>query len=145
MKFPRNSKILRSQFDVAPFAAVFFLIVIFLMLGALMPVSGLHMQLNPPAADSLPGVNGRTVAMAVDSAGRTYYENRLVNESQLKTSLRVAVASRPEPLTLVIHADRSVTYEQLTHLSLLAREPSIGITNILLATLPRVTDKPAPR
>ena len=145
MKFPRNSKILRSQFDVAPFAAVFFIVVIFLMLGQLMPVPGLHVQLNPPAADNLPGVNGRTVAMAVDSAGRYYIENRLVNEGQLKTSLQVAVMGTHDPLTLIIHADRSVTYEQLTHLSLLAREKPLGITNILLATLPRVTDAPAPQ
>ncbi|MDR3455996.1 MAG: biopolymer transporter ExbD [Verrucomicrobiae bacterium] len=145
MKFSRNSKILRSQFDVAPFAAVLFLIVIFLLLGALMPVPGLHVQLNPPAADDLPGVNGRTVAMAVDSTGRYFIENRLVNERQLKTSLQVAVMGAREPLTLVIHADRAVTYEQLTHLSLLAREKSVGITNVLLATLPRVTDPPAPK
>ncbi|HEV2693504.1 MAG TPA: biopolymer transporter ExbD [Verrucomicrobiae bacterium] len=145
MKFPRNSKILRSQFDVAPFAAVFFIIVIFIMLGALMPVPGLQVQLNPPAADNLPGINGRTIAMAVDSVGRTYIENRMVDERQLKNSLRVAVDSTHQPLTLVIHADRAVTYEQLTHLSLLAREKPIGITNILLATLPRVTDAPIPR
>jgi biopolymer transport protein ExbD len=116
---------------------------------SLLPVPGLHMQLNPPAADNLPGVSGRTVAMAVDSAGRFYIENRMVSERQLKTSLQVyvaaAAASSHEPPTLVIHADRSVTYEQLTHLSVLAREKPIGITNVLLATLPRVTDAPAPK
>ena len=37
MKFPRNAKLLRSPFDVAPFAAVFFLMVIFLLLMALLP------------------------------------------------------------------------------------------------------------
>ncbi len=47
------------------------------------------------------------------------------------------------PLTLVIHADKSVTYEQLLHLTLLARSPGIGITNILLATLPTATDASA--
>jgi biopolymer transport protein ExbD len=144
MKFPRNSKILRSQFDVAPFAAVFFLIVIFLLLGALLPVPGLQMTLNPPAADNLPGVNGHTIAMAVDSAGHLYIENRIVNERQLKTSLQVAVMGSHEPLTLIIHADRSVTYDQITHLALLARDiKTNGITQILLATLPRVTDMPA--
>ena len=142
MKFPRTAKILRSQFDVAPFAAVFFLVVIFMMLGSLMPVPGLKLQLNPPAADNLPGVSGRTIALAVDSMGRCFMENRQVNERQLKTSLQVAAAGSQVPLTLVIHADRAVTYDQLAHLSLLAREKPIGITNVLLATLPRVTDKP---
>ena len=143
MKFPRNARILRSQFDVAPFAAVFFIVVIFLMLGALMPVQGLRTSLTPPAANNLPGVEQRTVAMAVDSAGQFYFENRAVNEAQLKTSLRATVAGANEPLTLVIHADHAVTYDQLAHLTVLARY--LGITNALLATLPRVTDTPAPR
>ena len=138
MKFPRNARILRSQFDVAPFAAVFFIVAIFLMLGALVPVQGLHSQLTPPAADNLPGVEGRTVAMAVDSQGQFYFENQAVTERVLVNGLTVAAKSAREPLTLVIHADRAVTYEQLAHLTLLARE--VGITNALFATLPRVTD-----
>ena len=143
MKFPRNARILRSQFDVAPFAAVFFIVAIFLMLGALMPVQGLHSQLTPPAADNLPGVEGRTVAMAVDSQGQFYFENQAVTERVLVNGLTVAVKSAREPLTLIIHADRAVTYEQLARLTVLARD--LGITNALLATLPRVTDTPAPR
>ena len=138
MKFPRNARILRSQFDVAPFAAVFFVLVIFLLLGALLPVSGLRMQLNPPAADDLPGVSQRTVAMAVDSGSRFYFDNQIVSELVLSTCLKTAVAGAHEPLTLVIHADKAVTYEQIAHLSLLARD--CGITNSLLATLPRVVD-----
>ena len=138
MKFPRNARILRSQFDVAPFAAVFFVLVIFLLLGALLPVPGLHMQLNPPAADNLPGVNQPTVAMAVDATGRFYFENQIVSELVLSNCLKATVVGAHEPLTLVIHADKAVTYEQIAHLSLLARD--CGITNSLLATLPRVVD-----
>lgn len=140
MKFPRNAKILRSHFDVAPFAAVFFLLVIFLMLGGLLPVQGLRVELNPPATENLPGVSQRTVAMAVDSTGRFYYENQIVTERQLLTSLRAAVTGAAEPLTLVIHADKSVTYDQLAHLALLAR--NCGLTNSLLATLPRADVQP---
>src|SRR5215472_11460754 len=140
MKFPRNAKILRSQFDVAPFAAVFFAFLIFLLLGALLPVPGLRMDLQPPSAGDLPGITGPSVAMAVDAAGNLYFENQIVNERQLKTSLAAATAaaakSSGEPPTLVIHADKTVSYGQLAHIALLAREPGIGITNFLLATLP---------
>jgi len=138
MKFPRNARILRSQFDVAPFAAVFFLLVIFLLLGALLPTTGI--PLRPPAANDLdfPGVNQPTVAMAVDATGRFYFENQIVSEPVLSTCLKAAVAGAHEPPTLVIHADKAVTYEQIARLSLLARD--CGITNSLLATLPRVVD-----
>ena len=40
MKFPRNARIFRGQLDAAPFAAVFFLLVIFMMLGSLVYTPG---------------------------------------------------------------------------------------------------------
>jgi len=139
MKFPRTAKILRSHFDVAPFAAVFFLLLIFLMLGALIPTAGIPLQ--PPGADNLPGIGGPTIAMAVDGQNRLYFENQIVTERVLKTSLAAAAGGAREPLTLVIHADKAVSYETIVRLSLLARD--CGITNALLATLPpRMEDAP---
>jgi biopolymer transport protein ExbD len=133
MKFPRNAKILRSHFDVAPFAAVFFVLVIFLMLGALIPTAGIPLQ--PPGADMLPGVDQPAVAMAVDNQERLYFENQIVTERVLITSLTAAARGAREPLTLIIHADKAVSYGTIAHLSLLAR--GCGITNDLLATLPQ--------
>ena len=140
MKLPRSAKILRSHFDVAPFAAVFFAILIFVLLGSLMPVPGLRVSLQPPTADGLPGVAGPTVSMAVDSQGRLYFKNQIVTEAVLSNGLWTAVQTAPTTPALVIHADKRVTYEQLAHLALLARDA--GITNSLLATLPRLSDTP---
>lgn len=141
MKFPRNVKILRSHFDAAPFAAVFFLLVIMLMLGALIPVQGLRTRLSPPSASDLPGVDGPTVGVAVDAGGRFYFANQIItNESQLSNDLRHAVSGARAPLTLVVHADKAVTYDMLVRLTLLAR--NAGITNAVLATLPRVVTAP---
>ena len=139
MKFPRNTRLLRSPFEIAPFAAVFFLLVIFMMLGALLPTPGISLQ--PPMANDLPGIDKPSVAVAVDSSGRFYFENEIVTESQLKSHLAKAAKNSREPLTLVVHADKSVTYDQLVHLTLLARDA--GIQNSLLATLPRVVNAPA--
>jgi biopolymer transport protein ExbD len=136
MKFPRNAKILRSPFEMAPFVAVLFLLVMFLLLGTLLPTQGIRFQLQPPAADDLPGTDQPTVAMAVDSGGRLYFANQIVSEAELNSSLSNAVRHSRAPLTLVIHADKTVTEDQLIHLALLAR--NAGITNALLATLPRV-------
>lgn len=138
MKFPRGVKILRTPAEVAPFAAVFFLLAIFLMLAGLLPVPGLPIQMQPPRADRLPGADQPTVALAADSEGRLYYTNGMVTEPELREALSNAVRLAPMPLTLVIHADQSLRYDQITHLVLLARDA--GITNALLATLPRVTD-----
>jgi biopolymer transport protein ExbD len=139
MKFPRNSRLLRSPFDMAPFAAVLFLLVIFLMLGALVPVSGLPLRL--PVADNLPGTDKPTVTVAVDATGRFYFANQIVAEDKLKSALKTAAKNSREPLTLVIQADKAVTYDQFIHLTLLARDA--GIQNALLATLPRAVTAPA--
>jgi len=139
MKFPRNARLLRSPFDVAPFAAVFFLLAIFLMLEGLVYTPGVRIE--PPLADGLPGTDQPSVAVAVDADGRYYFANQMVSEAQLKNNLRVAAAKSREPLTLVIHADKAVTYDQLVRLTLLARDA--GIHNALGATLPRVVDSPA--
>ncbi len=136
MKFPRSAKILRNQFDVAPFAAVFFALLIFLLLTALLPVPGLRMSLTPPSAADLPGVDRPVVAIAVDAQNRLFFQNQIVTEAVLKTALAAAAKSAPTPLTLVIHADKAVSFDELAHLALLARAPEIGITNLLLATLP---------
>lgn len=140
MKFPRNAKILRSHFDVAPFAAVFFLLLIFLLFGTLIPTAGI--PLHPPAAADIPGVDKPSVAVAVDENGTLYFQNQIVSERVLITGLKVATNAAHGPVTLVIHADKSMSCETLVHLSLLAR--TSGITNTVLATLPAeaVPDKP---
>jgi len=139
MKFPRNSRLLRSPFDMAPFAAVMFLLVIFLMLGAFAPTSGLPLRL--PVADNLPGTGKPTITVAVDANGRLYFANQIVTQADLKSALKAAVQKSREPLTLVIQADKTVTYGQFIHLTLLAQEA--GIQNALLATLPRAVSAPA--
>jgi biopolymer transport protein ExbD len=138
MKFPRNAKLLRSPFDVAPFAAVFFLLVIFLLLGALLPVPGISLHL--PAADNLAATDKPTVAIAIDSNGRLFFSNQFVTEDELKKQLRRAAQISKTPLTLVVQADKSVNYGELVRITLLARDS--GITNTLLATLPRVVAAP---
>ena len=138
MKFPRNARLLRSPFDVAPFAVVFFLLVIFLMLATLLPIPGLSLRL--PIAGDLPGTDKPTVAVAIDAGGRLFFANQIVTENELKSHLHDAAKKSREPLTLVIQADKAVTYDQLVHLTLLARDA--GIHDVLLATLPRVISTP---
>jgi biopolymer transport protein TolR len=138
MKFPRNARLLRSTFDVTPFAAVFFLLVIFLTLAALLPKPGLSLRL--PVASDLPGTDKPTVAVAIDAEGRLFFANQIVTEDELKSHLLAAAKNCREPLTLVVQADQAVTYGQLVNLTLLARD--VGIHDVLLATRPRAINAP---
>ena len=133
MKFPRNARIGRGGLDAAPFATVLFLVVIFLMLGLLVYTPGV--RLNLPVAEDLPGVDRPSLPVAIDANGRLYFQNQLIDEDLLRAQLRKAANESVEPLTLVVQADRAVTYEMLVRLALVAREA--GIHDALLATLPR--------
>lgn len=142
MKLPRNSKLLRSPFDAAPFAAVFFLLVIFLGLSALLPTPGFDLNLQLPAASGLSGTDKPTVAVAVDADGRYYFANQMVSRQTLDDRLHQATHGGSESLTLVINADKRVSYETLVDITLLAR--GAGFTNAILATLPGENGKLRP-
>ena len=132
MKFPRNARILPGQLDAAPFAMVFFLLVIFLLLGSLVYTPGVRLQL--PIADNLPGTDRPTVAVAIDASGRLYFENQPIEKNQLLLRLKTAQQASG-PLALIVQADKAVSYDKLVSLTLLVREAGIG--EAWLATLPR--------
>ena len=132
MKFPRNAKIFHGQLDVAPFAGVFFLLVLFVLLGALVYTPGV--MINLPKAEDLPGTDKPTVAVAVDATGQLYFDNQIITPAALLSRLRSVVRKSPEPLALLVQADKDVNYQTLVHLSTIARDA--GITEAFLATLP---------
>lgn len=132
MKFPRNARIFRGQLDVAPFAIVFLLLVLFMMLSSLIYTPGV--QLHLPVANDLPGTDAPTVSVAVDKEGRLYFKNEQREENVLKSQLRELVTNSPEPLVVLIHADESVSVKTIVHLELLLRDA--GVSEARLATLP---------
>jgi biopolymer transport protein ExbD len=134
MRFPRHARILRSQLDAAPFAAVFFLLVMFMMLGSLVYTPGARLELRLPQANGMMGTDKPTVSVAIDGDGRLYYQNQWIEENALRSKLKEVASSSAEPVTLVVQADKSVSYERLMHLALLARDARIQ--EVLLATLP---------
>jgi biopolymer transport protein ExbD len=134
MKFPRHARLLRSQLDAAPIAAVFFLLVMFMMLGSLIYTPGARLQLELPRANGLPGTDKPTVSVAIDADGRLYYQNQWIDEKALRSQLQAAARKSADPLTLVVKADKTVSFERLMGLTLLARDA--GIPEALLATLP---------
>jgi biopolymer transport protein ExbD len=141
MKFPRNAKIFRGQLDAAPFIGVFFLLVIFLVLASLVYTPGVEMKIRlPETSAEPPGVAGPTLAVAVTSGGQLFYENQLIQKKELQARLREASRSSPEPVTLVIQADKTITLETLLELRQLAADA--GIKTIAPEVLPRVFDRP---
>ena len=126
MKFVRNARLLRSQLDAAPFAAVFFLLVIFMMLGSLVYTPGARLELQLPQGKGLPGTDKPTVWVTMDADGRLYYDNQGIEENDLRRRLQAVVKKSAEPMTLVVYADKAVSYEKCLRLAVLARDAGIS-------------------
>ena len=141
MKFPRSARILKGRQDAAPYASVFFLLVLFVMMGSLVYTPGVLVPLDLPAATDLPGIDRPTVQVAIDANGQLYFENALITETDLKARLRKAAAGSHEPLAVIVQADKAVRYDRLVQLTLLAREA--GIHEALLATRRPPLSEPA--
>ena len=138
MKFPRNAKIFRGHLDATPFAAVFFCLLVFvLLLRSPVYTPGVQITL-PETSASLEGVEGPTVSVALDASGRFIFENQIVQATNLLERLRTEVARQTEPLTLVVLADKDVTVEKVGNLRDLAARA--GIKKIHEAVLPRPFD-----
>lgn len=138
MKFHRTVRPLRSQFDMAPFACVFFLLVMFLMLGSITYTPGVRIEL--PVAEVFPGTDQDSVTVAISEHGRYYFQSQLLDLAQLKARLADAVKKSREPLTLVLYADKAVPHEQILQLASLAKE--LGFKDAWDATQPRIGDVP---
>lgn len=138
MRYPRNAKIFRGQMDVAPFAGVFFCLLIFVMFSSSL-VSTPGVKIDLAQADALSGSTDPSTVVAIDARGAYYYGNRLVSEGELREQLRgaaLAASQRGKPLVLVALLDESVTSQQLVRLAEIAR--GAGVAKLLQATRPRV-------
>jgi len=133
MKFPRNARIFRGELDAAPFATVFFLLILFVMLSSMVYTPGVRLEL--PTANDLPGLDKPAVKVAIDRNGHFYFESQIIEEEELRSRLQQAVQASADPLTLVIYADKAATREMLMRLTMLARD--VGISQAWEVTLPR--------
>ena len=138
MRFSRHARIFRGQLDAAPFAGVFFLVLIFLTFNSqLVFTPGVRIEL--PQASGLSGTANPTAVVAVDRSGQFYFENQIIAEPELKQRLQVLgeqAKLRRAELTLVVLADKAVPNATLVRLAELARES--GIHELLQATRPRL-------
>jgi biopolymer transport protein ExbD len=136
MRFPRNKQIFRGQLDVAAFASVLFILLIFMLLHSqLIFTPGVPIRL--PEADDLPGVIGQTRVVSVDASGQYYFDNQVTHERVLGQRLLEEVRDSREPITLVIQADEAVTSSRIMQLVVLARKA--GVKDSVWATRPPVS------
>ena len=134
MRFPRNAKIFRGQLDIAPFAGVFFLLVIFILLSSSFVFTpGVRIDL-PRVESPLPGATNESLVVALDSAGRLYFDSQVTTEEKLADQLKTTVLQSTPGVVLQILADRNVRMEKVIRVMDLAKRA--GIAETWVATQP---------
>ena len=110
--------------DLIPFVNVFFLLLIFFMIGSsFVPISGI--PVNLPEAPSVSKYSARKYIITLDRNGRIYFNDELVdNLKQLRGKLRAFVARNAddERDSVVLRADRSNNFETISQIMALAEE-----------------------
>jgi biopolymer transport protein ExbD len=135
VKHPRKLKPFTGRLDLAPFAGVFFLLVLFLLLQSpLAPAPGLRLELPVVELPSPPASTGPTLVVTVDRNGLVYFEHQVIRDNDLRERLAAKVKLSRDPLALLVQADESVRQAVVVRLAGLARQA--GIREIVIATRP---------
>lgn len=104
-------------------------------------------QVQLPSANGvLTGTDNPTVIVAVNFRGQCFFENKLVQERELKEQLRrrcLDAVRESKKLTLVLWADKAVENEVVMRVYQIARDA--GITECLMAERPHVFGAPGGR
>ncbi len=110
--------------DLIPFVNVFFLLLVFFMIGSsFVPISGI--PVNLPEAPSVSKYSARKYIITLDRNGRIYFNDEMVdNLKQLRGKLRASVARNTddERDAVVLRADRSNNFETISQIMALAEE-----------------------
>ena len=133
MKFSRHCKPFRGRIDAAPWACLFFVMLIFFLLKtSLFFVPGVRIDL--PQARGLSGVTNATVAVMIDRDGRMFYNHQVVDSNMLRQRLSEAVKASKSSITLIVQADRRLDLQRLVELEQIAG--SSGVKDLLLGSRP---------
>lgn len=85
MRFQRHAKIFRGQLDPAPVAGVFFLLIIFVVLGSLLYTPGVLVELKDDGAITESTIVVKSNGTNIVFAGKTYQTNEL---AQLRAEIQ---------------------------------------------------------
>ena len=103
-----------------------------------------QIRLPEGGTNYLTGTDNPTVIVAVNFRGQCFFENRPVQEQELKAELRsrfLEISRASKNLTMVLWADGATENKVIMHLYKLAQD--VGITECLLAERPNEFNPPA--
>lgn len=107
--------------DLLPFINVFFLLLVFFMIGSsFVPVSGI--QVNLPQATAVSTYSMKKYIVTLDANGRIYFNDSVMEDlNQLKGKLQ-DIPAGGDDTAIILRADRSSNFETIAGIMALAEE-----------------------
>ncbi|RXZ33873.1 biopolymer transporter ExbD [Oxalobacteraceae bacterium CAVE-383] len=122
-----------AEINVTPMVDVMLVLLVIFIMAA--PLFTHAIKLDLPTAQSAPSdEKPQTVTVAVDPAGRLFWNDAPITRADLNGRLATASAKQPQP-DIMIRADKSTRYEVVT--DLLSAAQTQGLTKIGFVTAPR--------
>ena len=122
-----------ADINVTPMVDVMLVLLVIFIISA--PLFTHAVKLDLPVASSAPAPEKpETVTVAIDAAGKLYWNDQAIDAAALDTRLATAAARQPQP-ELQLRADKSTRYEIIAEVMSAAQ--SAGLSKLGFVTEPK--------
>jgi len=127
-----------AEINVTPMVDVMLVLLVIFILSA--PLFTHSLQLDLPTAKSAPAPEKpQTVSVAIDAAGKLYWQDQPVTLAELTKRMSAAAAKQPQP-EVQLRADKATRYEVIA--DVMSAAQSNGLNKLGFVTDPK-PDAPA--
>lgn len=124
---------LMADINVTPMVDVMLVLLVIFIISAPMFTHAIKLDL-PGAKAAVAQHQAATVTLAIDAAGKTYWNNELVQPDQFEARLKAAAKQEPQP-ELQLRADKNTRYQVVAQV--MAAAQSNGLTKLGFVTDPK--------
>lgn len=121
-----------SDINVTPLVDVMLVLLIIFIVTAPLLTHGIRIDL-PKASSQANPEQLDTITVSIDANGKTYWNDKLVDDARLKAVMAEAAAKQPQP-SVHIRADKATRYQRLAEIMSAAK--SAGLTRLGFVTDP---------
>lgn len=128
-----------AEINVTPMVDVMLVLLVIFILTA--PLFHHEIPINLPNVEAQSsGQQPETVTLDIDTHGRLFWNNRVLPNKDLESTLRATASKNPQP-PLQIRADNETRYENVA--KVMAAAQTAGITKLGFVTEPKLSPTPA--
>jgi biopolymer transport protein ExbD len=130
---PQRRQAMMSDINVTPMVDVMLVLLVIFILAAPLFTHGVQLDLPQTRAGAAPPPR-QTVGIAIDAAGRLYWNDAALDAAALDARLAQAAAQSPQP-ELQLRADKATRYEIVAQV--MAAAQARGLTKLGFVTDPQ--------